>query len=141
MSEIRSKFYRVSIKAVVLNESRDKFLLTQMENGVWDLPGGGMDWGETYNEALAREILEEMNIEVTKIAERPSYFLGGHKMSPEHKLWLANVVYETELSSLDFTPSDECVDIMFVSQSDVENLEHVPPTVLDLAKQFNPENH
>ena len=54
MSEIRSKYYRLSVKALILNEERNKFLLTKKENGVWDLPGGGLDWGETPGKGLAR---------------------------------------------------------------------------------------
>lgn len=43
MAEIRNRFYRVSVKALILNETRDKFLLCKQGNGVWDLPGGGLD--------------------------------------------------------------------------------------------------
>ncbi len=141
MSEIRSKYYRLSVKALILNEERNKFLLTKKENGVWDLPGGGLDWGETPGKGLAREINEEMQLTARYIAERPSYFFGGYIMSAEPETWFAIVVYETELESLNFTTSDECTEITFVSKNDLKDLERVPPTVKDLAEQFKPENH
>ena len=32
--------------------------------GMWELPGGCSDWGESPQEALAREILEECGLEI-----------------------------------------------------------------------------
>ena len=141
MAEIRNRFYRVSVKALILDETRDKFLLCKQENGVWDLPGGGLDWGKKVNPELQREVLEEMNIKTTKIAAHPSYFLGGCQMTDDPNFWVVNVVYEVELEHLNFTPSDECVEIAFVNRNDIEALTNVPPTVLELAEQFDPTNH
>lgn len=44
-SEIPKCFYRVSIKALILDETKTRFLVTQKENGEWELPGGGLEWG------------------------------------------------------------------------------------------------
>ena len=52
MNKIPECFYRVSVKALVLNETRDKFLICEEESGVWELPGGGLDWGATPQEDL-----------------------------------------------------------------------------------------
>lgn len=141
MAEIRNRFYRVSVKALILDETRDKFLLCKQENGVWDLPGGGLDWGKKAHPELQREIIEEMNIETTRIADRPSYFLGGCQMTDDPNFWVVNVVYEVELEHLNFTPSDECVEILFVDKESIETLTNVPPTVLELAEQFNSADH
>lgn len=136
--EIENCFYRISIKALVLNDTRDKFLITLEDNGEWELPGGGLDWGMTPQEDLPREVSEEMGVKVKWIADHPSYFLT--EQTRTHKVWTANLLYETELESLDFTPSDECVDIKFVDLEDVKTLP-VFPNVLHLAKLFNPELH
>ena len=53
--------FRVSIKAVIRNEKG--VLLAVKENDredVWELPGGGMDHGETFEEAMRRELFEEI---------------------------------------------------------------------------------
>jgi 8-oxo-dGTP diphosphatase len=136
--EVPECFYRVSIKALVLNEARDKFLICQEENGMWDLPGGGLDWETKPQEDLAREIQEEMGLAITKVADRPSYFVT--EMHVKKGLWKANVVYETELEHLNFTPSAECVAIKFVHRQDLEGLETFPG-VIQIAEQFQPDNH
>lgn len=43
MTTIPDCFYRISIKALILNEARDKFLICQEDNGKWELPGGGLE--------------------------------------------------------------------------------------------------
>lgn len=51
--------YRISIKAIIYDD--DGKMLVVKEHGLnWGLPGGGMDFGETFDKALARELEEEV---------------------------------------------------------------------------------
>ena len=128
--------YRISIKGLLLDETRGRFLLVREDNGNWELPGGGLDHGETPHECLRREIREEMGLEVTWIAESPSFFLAVEKQIPTENLgWQANVLYEMRLKNLDFTPSDECVEVRFVTPAEALMLPAFS-TVLEFAKQF-----
>jgi len=138
MNEIPECYYRVSIKALVLNETRDKFLICKEESGIWELPGGGLDHGMTPQEDLPREIKEEMGLEVTKVADNPSYFITDKTINRGE--WFVNVLYETELVDLDFTPSDECIEIKFVDKEDIKELK-VFPSVQKLAEMFDSQNH
>ena len=46
-------------------------------DGVWDIPGGHVGPEETEMEALARELREELGIEVTGLSSRPLGVLEG----------------------------------------------------------------
>jgi len=100
--------------------------------------GGGLDWGATPQSDLPREILEEMGLTVTKVADNPSYFITDQTLN--RGVWIVNVIYETEVEHLHFTPSDECISIRFVDKAEIGNL-NAFPTVKKLADMFKPENH
>jgi 8-oxo-dGTP diphosphatase len=139
MTEIPDCFYRVSIKGLILNERRNKFLIGKDEAGFWELPGGGLEWDETPQDDLAREIAEEMNLTLTKIASRPCYFLTGRQtVNPD--IHIANIVYECQVAHFDFTPTPECLEVRFVDSNDISDLE-VSDGVKRLAQIFNPQNH
>lgn len=132
-------FYRVSIKGLILNEQRNKFLIGKDEAGFWDLPGGGLEWEATPQNDLTREVEEEMSLAVTKIASGPCYFLTGRQtVNPD--IHIANIVYECQVANFDFTPSRECMEIKFVDSNDILDLE-VSDTVMKLAHVFDPKNH
>lgn len=39
-------------------------LLLQRKNGIWEFPGGGVDWGENPKKAAVREVKEETGLKV-----------------------------------------------------------------------------
>jgi 8-oxo-dGTP diphosphatase len=51
-------FYRVSVKALILDDERQRFMVVQEHDGMWELPGGGLEWGANPQEELIREISE-----------------------------------------------------------------------------------
>lgn len=56
--------FPVSVKGVLLSPNQ-KVVLLMNERNEWELPGGRIELGESSTECLAREIREELNIEVT----------------------------------------------------------------------------
>ena len=130
-------FYRVSIKALLLNESRDKFAIILEDNGWWELPGGGLDWGELPENCLKRELKEEMGLFITEVRRFPSYVLIGENMKGN---WTLNLVYEVKVKDLNYKTSEECQDLRFVSSEELKSIQAFR-TVKELGEQFNPEKH
>lgn len=136
--DIPECFYRISVKALILNESRTKFLIVEEDDGRWDLPGGGLDWNESPQDAIKREIKEEMGLAVVSVHSNPSYFTTA--LTSSGKFYVANVLYETTVENFNITPSDECVAFQFVTANEARTM-NIFSNVLMLANLFDPKNH
>lgn len=127
-SEIPNTFYRVSMKGLILDEANEKFAVLLGDNGWWDLPGGALDWGESPEECLRREVKEEMGLTITEIDSSPSYFLSNKT----HKgTWIAIVIFKIKVENLGFTPSGECREIKFISPEEIDSI-----NAFDIIKKF-----
>ena len=70
---------RLGCSAVLLDDTREKILLTRRaDNGMWCLPGGMIEAGESVADACAREVWEETGLRV-RVAR-----LAGIYSSPHH---------------------------------------------------------
>lgn len=130
-------YYRVSIKALIYDETRTKILLTQEPSGKWELPGGGLDWGEDLHSCLQREIAEETGIQTTWIADTPSH---GLSFQTSHGTWRAHILYEATIEHLNFVPSEECVALQYFTLSEMEALKlaRSVPDVIEYLKKNTP---
>lgn len=136
--DIPDCFYRVSIKALILNETKDKFLICKEDNNKWELPGGGLDRDTTPQEDLPREIEEEMGLTTTWVADNPCYFFTFPFNN--HPGYGANILYEATVENLNFTPSSECVEIAFVNKETMGD--KIPFSAVEqLLEAFDPKNH
>lgn len=111
--EVQKAWYRISVKALIYNEKWD-FLLIKENNWLWDIPGWWLDHWENFDVCIKREIEEEMGLKVISIDKNPKYFITTHKPESKTRPWLANIFYEVKVKNLNFTPSDECVEIGFL---------------------------
>jgi 8-oxo-dGTP diphosphatase len=136
MKKIPNNFYRTSIKALILDDQK-RFLLILEKNGLWEMPGGGLDFGEKPNECLIRELKEEMNLQVTFVSQNPSYFVSALNIN---NVWKTAVFYEAKVKDLNFKPTDECTQIKFFTKVEAEK-ENLYPIIKEFLKEFNPNNH
>lgn len=135
MEQIPNWFYRISAKALILDEDK-KFLLVREEKW-WELPWWWLEYWESPQEWIRRELYEEMWINVIRINKKPSYFITTQK---DNWIWIANVIYETQINHkqiLDFRPSDECLEIGFFNVKEAQN-EKLFLNVREFIKHFNP---
>jgi ADP-ribose pyrophosphatase YjhB (NUDIX family) len=53
---------KLAVNAVVFNEKREVLLAKRTDNGLWCIPGGHVDLGETLVQACLRELKEETGL-------------------------------------------------------------------------------
>ena len=71
-------YYHSSVAAVVgIIEFQDRIVVTRRANnphqGMWAIPGGFVEYGENLEGALIRELKEELNLEIAKLAYLASF--------------------------------------------------------------------
>lgn len=98
---------RLSVKAIIVREGRLLALKCHDKEGVWYvLPGGGQQAGETLDEALRRECLEELGCDVRMGALRfvRDYIAKNHEFAAtEGDAHQVELMFECDLKS---QPSD-----------------------------------
>ena len=74
----------LGVRGVVLDERNRVFLVKHSYVAGWYLPGGGVEVGESFVEALKRELIEEGRIEVSGEAALHGVFLNNHVSRRDH---------------------------------------------------------
>jgi ADP-ribose pyrophosphatase YjhB (NUDIX family) len=74
----------LGVRAVVLDADNRVLLVKHSYVSGWHLPGGGVEVGETFGEALRRELLEEGRIEVLGVPILHGLFFNGHVSRRDH---------------------------------------------------------
>lgn len=57
--------HSVSVAGIVLNERGEVLAIKRRDNGEWQPPGGVLELGETIEDGLRREILEETGVDAS----------------------------------------------------------------------------
>jgi 8-oxo-dGTP pyrophosphatase MutT (NUDIX family) len=74
----------VGVRAVVLDGDNRVFLVKHSYVAGWHLPGGGVEVGETFRDALRRELAEEGRIELGGDPSLHGIFLNSHVSRRDH---------------------------------------------------------
>ena len=74
----------LGVRAVVLDSQNRVFLVEHSYISGWHLPGGGVETGETFRDALQRELEEEGRIELTGEPALHGLFFNSHVSPRDH---------------------------------------------------------
>ena len=74
----------LGVRGVVLDCEDRVFLVKHSYVAGWHLPGGGVEVGETFIEALRRELMEEGRIELTGEPKLLGILLNSHVSRRDH---------------------------------------------------------
>ena len=112
--------------SIIFDESREKILLTKRtDNGRWCLPGGGMDPGESVEEACVREAYEETGLHVRIIRLVGVYtspglvieYADGNIFQP------VSLSFEAEITGGELGLSDETTEVGYFTIEDVKTMD------------------
>lgn len=84
-------------------------------HGYYELPGGGWEHGETLEQCLGRELVEEFGVAIDTIRQPVCYWQHPHRG------WhysLLRIGVPVTLKNFDFTPGDGIVEARFVSRQE-----------------------
>ena len=118
-------FYRVTIKGLCVRDGKLLMIRESDElSGSWELPGGGLDFGEDIYLGFNRETEEEMGLKITKMSKAPVYVWTYRYKGRRELDWFYSCVicYRIEFEHLDFTPMSECQEIAFFSHDELKEL-------------------
>ena len=133
---------RVVVVGLIYN-ARGEWLLCKMppDRGVfpgqWGLPGGGIEPGEQAEEALRRELREEIGLEVSNI--EPMLFTDGlyNKRFPgglQRPIYMIFLVYKCRAAGEIVTLNPEFEDYAWVAQDDLGKYDLNVETVKTFSK-------
>ena len=74
----------LGVRAVVLDRDNRVFLVRHSYVAGWHLPGGGVETGESFGEALRRELVEEGRIELSGNPALHGLFFNSHVSRRDH---------------------------------------------------------
>ena len=117
---------RIGCSATIFHADKQRVLLTRRsDNGVWCLPGGGMDPGESAAEACAREVLEETGLVVNVgrligVYTSPNLvveYVDGNRFQP------VSLNFAAEPIGGELGISDETTDVGYFSMEDMRSMD------------------
>lgn len=122
--------YRVALRALIRNDKGEILIVKEKSHDWWDLPGGGLDYGESIEDGLKRELVEEVGLTgefdyTILVLQEPSWNerLGAMQL---------NVIYEVTPRDMNFSLGVDSVEWTFRSLDEIRRT--IPPDSLLLAK-------
>ncbi len=122
---------------IVLDEGKREVLLIKRADSMWDdlwsMPGGHIEYGETVEEALKRELKEELNLEVTNM-KFLNYEEFMHPKKPGVEFISLNFLV---FAKKEIKYNDEIKDARWFSLSELPKLKHrLPKAGMDALRSF-----
>jgi ADP-ribose pyrophosphatase YjhB (NUDIX family) len=118
--------------AIVADAQGNILLHRRTDNGLWALPGGTMEIGESIAETVRREVKEETGFDV-----QPDYVIGIYT-NPKHVIGFSDgevrqqfsICFSCRIIGGEMKGSDESYEVAFFPAQDIEQLPMHPSILL-----------
>lgn len=136
------RIHREIVGALI--ESSDKLILLGKRSpdsgGVypdcWHLPGGGVETGESHQEALCREVLEEVGLDISRHTitladdlgrgEAEKRLAGGEVVLSVMLFSIYRIILPSKATEIITTPGPEFSELRWVAYRELDELPLVP---------------
>ncbi|HET9946814.1 MAG TPA: NUDIX domain-containing protein [Patescibacteria group bacterium] len=126
----------VGVGAAIFNTEGKVFITkrgpkAKNERGKWEIPGGGVEYGETFEKALKREIKEEHGVEIEVLE-----LLGvcDHIIADEKQHWVSpTFICKITKGIPEILEPEKCSEFGWFSLSEAEKLDLSIVTKYDIS--------
>jgi 8-oxo-dGTP diphosphatase len=131
-------FIGVGVGAIIVNNEGKLFLSkrgreVRNESGTWEFPGGGVEFGDTLEATLKREIMEEYGVE---IAVGDLLDVCDHIIAAENQHWVSpSYICTIKSGEPKICEPHKCDEIGWFSPSEIQKMN------LSLVSKFNFDNY
>jgi len=124
----------VSVGAMILNDKGEVLLCKRSqrasnERGCWEVPGGAVEFNETLEDAIHREIREELGVDIDLLEQFPA---ANHIIPSDKQHWVPS----TFLAKLKDGNIPKIMEPEKCDEIDWFSLDHLP-TPLSLITQYD----
>ena len=127
---------RIRVAGILIRGNRMLLIAHKKNDEIyWLLPGGGVDYGESLNEALIREFMEELNISV----DVKDIALVSDSIDPTGDRHVVNICFLCTFKTGDFVLGEDkrLYDFRFFDRDELDSVEIFPPINNDLIDIMN----
>lgn len=131
----------VAVTAIIIDDAGRLLMIQRADNGLWAIPGGGQEVGETSSQAAIREVKEETGVEAQVTG------LVGIYSDPHHVIAYDDGEVRQEFSICyrgrpvggQPTVSDESIRVEWIEASRLEGLDMHPSMRFRVAHGLIPD--
>lgn len=134
ITDIDKCIYRVSIKALIIDKNKI-LLVKEWDDEWWSFPGGGIEHGESIQQALYREITEELGINPKDIKSNFEIIHTGIGEVVE-KLPMTNLFVRVDIPADKIKPTRDVIEYKWFTLEELGKL-LIVPTTLDTDQLFD----